>query len=123
MQLANGSSRRFVGFANIHSYSAPGLKLAALRVQGKVWWISWDYVQLGFARALAFGKMRGQAFQQSCCVRMLRRGEHSRCWTYFGDATGVEDEHAISELREQSRVVSDEEHRKTEFLPKLPEEL
>jgi hypothetical protein len=61
--LADGNCLRFAAFANFHSCGAPRLKSAALRVQGKVWGISWDYVHLGFARALAFSEMRRQASQ------------------------------------------------------------
>jgi hypothetical protein len=59
--VADDNGLRFVGFANFHSCGAPRLKLAARRVQGKVWRISRDYLHLGFARALALGEMRRQA--------------------------------------------------------------
>jgi len=54
---------------------------------------------------------------------MLGRGEHSRCWTYFGDATGVQDQQAICEACEQSGIVGDQDYGEAKGLPKGFEEL
>ena len=54
---------------------------------------------------------------------MLRRGQHSRRWTYFDDATRVEDEQAICEACEQSGIVGDQDYGEAKVLPKGLEEL
>ena len=54
---------------------------------------------------------------------MLRRREHLRCWTNFGDAAGVENEDTIREASEQNGIVGDQDHCEAELLLEGPEEL
>jgi hypothetical protein len=67
--------------------------------------------------------MHGQALQQGGGVGMLRRGEHFFGWTYLNDSSGVEDEDAIRETREDSGIVANQDHREAELLPERAEEL
>src|SRR5580698_3668534 len=54
---------------------------------------------------------------------MLRRVEHLRCRTNFGDASGVEDKDAIREAGEESGIMRDENHGEAEILLESPKEL
>ena len=54
---------------------------------------------------------------------MLRRGEHLRRWTNFGDTASIEDEDAICKTSEQSRIMGYQDHREAELLLEAPEEL
>src|SRR5579863_3736949 len=54
---------------------------------------------------------------------MLRPGGDSGWGANFGDAAGVENENAISEAGEESRIVSDENHGEAEVLSESAEKL
>ena len=54
---------------------------------------------------------------------MLRRVEHLRCGTNFGDTPRVEDQDAIREAGEQSGIVRDENHGEAKLPPENAKEL
>src|ERR1700687_2154007 len=106
--------------ANVHSFCAPRFERTTSAGQGRLRGIAKDYRQPRLTTASApFGNRRN-GLEQSLCVGMPGRREHSCSWTTFDDLAAVKDHHTIGKVGEQSWVVRDEDHRQTQSFPERP---